>query len=56
MVKLKAQLAKEDLAQERAGVLFPHKMSPAEFLQCALKVEADQCVCFFLYMITTANI
>lgn len=40
--KLKGQLAREDLERQKAGVTFPHKVSPSEFLQHALKIEAAQ--------------
>ena len=40
--RLKNQLAHEDLEQKRSGVPFLHEMTPTEFLQFALKVEAAQ--------------
>jgi len=47
--KLKDQLAREDSEQQGAGVSFPHKMTPAAFLQFALEVEAAQYVLFLLF-------
>lgn len=44
MIRLKEQLAKEDLEQQRAGVIFLHELSPSGFIQSALKVEASQYV------------
>lgn len=40
--RLKDQLSQEDVEQQRSGVTFSHEMTPAEFLQCALRVEAAQ--------------
>lgn len=40
--KLKEQLAEEDLKRRKSGILFPHKMTPADFLQSTLKVEEAQ--------------
>ena len=39
---LGAQLAKEESEQRKAGKSFPHKTSPAEFLQQALDIEEEQ--------------
>ena len=44
--KLKDQLAREDLEKQGAGLTFPHKVTPAVFLQFALEVEAAQYVLF----------
>ena len=40
--RLKEELTKEDLERRRSGVTFSHRVTPAEFLQYALKVEAAQ--------------
>lgn len=40
--RLKDQFVQEDFGQEGSGVPFPHKVTPTEFLQLALKVEAAQ--------------
>ena len=40
--KLKTQLAREELEQQKAGVVFSNEMSPAKFLQKALDIEVAQ--------------
>jgi hypothetical protein len=40
--ELRDQLAREDLEQRKAGVIFPHEMSPAAFLRVGLDIEAAQ--------------
>jgi hypothetical protein len=51
--KLKDQLAKEDQDQQKAGVVFPHQMSPSVFLQQALEVEVAQYVCIVFGVFST---
>lgn len=40
--QLRTRLAKKELRQRKGGVVFPHALSPSEFLQRALDVEAAQ--------------
>ena len=40
--ELKKQLTGEDSERRKAGVVFPHEMSPTVFLRQALDVEAAQ--------------
>ena len=54
--ELKDQLEKEDSDQQKAGIAFAHKMTPAKFLQYALEVEMAQYVSFYHLRPTTANI
>ena len=48
MIELKKRLAQEDLQQEKAGISFPHRLSPAAFLQCTLEVETTPYVYILL--------
>ena len=40
--RLKHKFAQEESEQRRSGVPFSHKVTPAQFLQLALKVEEAQ--------------
>ena len=40
--KLKTKLAREESKQQKAGISFPHEVSPLEFLQRGLDIEAAQ--------------